>query len=241
MLSLKHDYHAGNQGDFHADGRRDDAVIRKYGCGLIGLADLLIYLGKETAGQAPERKNGAEDRTENAGLAALFSAGGGSEAAYRELVRRLDAADARVRGALGLNGFAMARAFNRLAAREGLRFSARWSVPEEKLLAELRRMLDGNIPAVFSIGPNLVPWRKNAGVNFYADPEKKDPHVLRVRDHYVTVTGLAETGDRRMLRISSWGQTYYVDFDEYLQYVQSQPPFFGALFSNLLSVKPAGK
>ena len=56
--------------------------------------------------------------------------------------------------------------------------------------------------------------------------------------HYVTVTGVEEystsDGTKIMLEISSWGRKYYVNYDEYLEYVRKNDNFY---FSNILYIK----
>ncbi len=83
--------------------------------------------------------------------------------------------------------------------------------------------------------------------------EKSAPEITKVnsvKDHYVNVTGLynyeakhegnlrnksSKSGFITMLEISSWGKKYYIDFDEYKDYVRKHDNF---LFSNILYIKP---
>lgn len=92
-------------------------------------------------------------------------------------------------------------------------------------------MLREDIPVILSIGPNFpLLWQKkeltlhiqtNEG-SFYPGPA--------THAHYVTVTGMDDT----WLQISSWGRKYFINRNEYLQYVKAHS---ARLVSNILYVK----
>ena len=106
LAELKHTYFAGNQNEFRSP------RIASYGCGLIGFADLLLYLMEQ------------DWRTGGAGG---FATRGGKK--YEEFISRLDRSFARVYSHIGLNGFSMAIAFNRRARRRGWNGTSLSSVP----------------------------------------------------------------------------------------------------------------
>jgi len=156
--------------------------------------------------------------------------------AYRDFLDSLNGTYAKVRRVLGLNGFSMARGFNSYAKMNRMPFRAKWGVRKKDILTDIRRMLSEDIPVVLSVGPNLVPGRKNPGVNFYPAEDKTRSQSVRVLDHYVTVTGVEKEDDKIFLQIYSWGKMYLVDFDEYMRYIKSQPPLIGSLVTSILCV-----
>ena len=92
----------------------------------------------------------------------------------------------------------------------------------------------------FAIGPD-----DEFGVDFYNDLcfTTNDSYYLEnkgkefVEDHYVTVTGAIENRikDNVILEISSWGEKYYIDFDEYEVFVAQHSNY---IFSNVLYIYP---
>ena len=86
-------------------------------------------------------------------------------------------------------------------------------------------MLDKNYPVTFSIGP----VGDDCGIWFYDwIPKDDDKYNFEVQSypyivngHYATITGLLidNVKGQTMLEISSWGKKFYVNFDEYLDYV----------------------
>ena len=92
-----------------------------------------------------------------------------------------------------------------------------------------------------------------------ADTVNRDKHISfeqinSVKDHYVNVTGIYEISEDNasdtitsagrsqernsthttMLEISSWGKKYYINYDEYINFVKKHDNF---LFSNILYIK----
>jgi hypothetical protein len=231
MLELKYPYHAGDQGSFRSDGNpKKDKTIQKYGCGLIGLADLLVYLG-----QSRDKAKTGED------CAAFAAPQQNAELAYRDFVLQLERTSARVHRVLGLNGLSMARGFNTYARKNNLSWKAHWGTAAKELLPSVKAMLEADIPVILSIGPNLVPWNKTPGIRFYTDPGKTGAQTPRVLDHYVTVTAVRESGQQTVLKIASWGKTWYIDFNEYQSYVKHQPPILRTIASNILIIRGTGK
>lgn len=71
--------------------------------------------------------------------------------------------------------------------------------------------------------------------------EVKKPYYYKiaqqnVNSHYVTVTGIIkdEIAGRIMLRISSWGKEYYINYEEYRDYIESTS---GTFTSSIIQVK----
>lgn len=54
-----------------------------------------------------------------------------------------------------------------------------------------------------------------------------DSNETNVSSHFITVTGYIEDNiaEKKMLKISSWGREYYIDYDEYIAYVENYSNF----------------
>ena len=176
---------------------------------------------------------------------------------YLDDIREL-APDFRVRGKLGITGFGLARRMNRIFRREKLPYRSKWSVGRKRLERRLFEMLEADIPVLLSVGPGF--FHKGQHLPLYRrTPEGNYERANSMRDHYVTVTGVltaeemmtsvsdekAETenvvkerskrnGNETMLRISSWGHEYYINFGEYLDHVRKYDNF---LFSSILYIR----
>ncbi len=194
---------------------------RSFGCGLIAAADILRYLGGREedpgTGSTVEKKDYLED--------------------IRELAK-----DFRIRGKLGITGFGLARRMNRIFRREALPFRAKWSIGRRRLERRLPEMLESDIPVLLSVGPGF--FHKHQHLPMYRRTVTGEyEQANTMRDHYVTVTGIfvGEPGadhatERTMLRLSSWGSRYYIDLEEYIQYVKQYDNF---LFSSILYIRRA--
>ena len=75
-----------------------------------------------------------------------------------------------------------------------------------------------------------IEWEKNK-LNFYPDPDRTIARpTARTMAHYVTVTG----SDAEWLRISSWGNPYYIHKAEYCDYVDK---YSSHILSNMLYIE----
>ena len=148
----------------------------------------------------------------------------------------------------------------------GHNYHARWCVMPHNLLKKIKEMLSNDIPVVIAIGPGF--FRKNKIIFYGKNEQKDGKIIFKpltkTKDHYVTITGVTEykTTDKNlqdgfetvnekkslsetvtydnivMLEISSWGKKYYINFQEYLDYVKKNDNYY---FSNILYIKPVGK
>lgn len=231
-------------------------VERSFGCGLIAAADILRYL----RGHASEEMQGDGDATALSGLEELTNFVI-SQRDYLEDIRGL-AADFRIRGKLGITGFGLARRMNRIFRREGMPYRAKWSIGRKRLQRRLLKMLEADIPVLLSVGPGFF-HRKDYLPLYRRTETGAYERASSMRDHYVTVTGLLQAGKgvdggggldknedtgavgipvtgnaaaepTEMLRISSWGQEYYVNYNEYMDHVKQSDNF---LFSSILYIR----
>ena len=94
---------------------------------------------------------------------------------------------------------------------------------KKKRLAVIRDSLRNNHPVILVIGARVLQPFSKKGVNFYKLYEGK--LTLSAKDvsrHFVTVTGIlcpADISEPLYLEISSWGQRFYVNYDELSEYI----------------------
>ena len=203
----------GNQGWFKdTPGGRKGKTLQGFGCGLIGVADIIRYLRDEKEGLTKD--------------------------AYLENVLALEKKYFHILPKLGISGLLLAWGLNLYFwkhRKEMGRYHARWFVWPWNLIKRIKEMLENGIPVLIAIGPSIFTKKQ---LTFF---EKRNGPVeheylprTHTKDHYVTITGLLEFEDRIMLEISSWGKKYYVNWDEYKKYVLKHDNFY---FSNILYIK----
>ena len=119
MVQLSKPYACGSQS------RSKNKILKKCGCGVVALGDLVLHLTGETV----------EDR----------------DGFFRMLLRRY----LPVVPPFGTTGIHLAAAFNRWCRKHRLPYRARWSFSAEMLYPRMEEMLQADIPVVLSIGPDL--------------------------------------------------------------------------------------
>lgn len=231
-----------------------DYIIRNYGCGTIATADMLLYL-------ALQRNDFRSPLTEIA-LSEDNTIHYANYDAYVREVHNLYTKTKRFIAVLGpriaLSFNSYARAYH-----IDYRASWRLTLTYYDMYEIIKEMLSQDIPVILSIGPNTPNfWGKN-GIFFYqkykiedieqnhpenktkeTDTEDKEssnryyyvPLKQNVNSHYVVVTGMEMDPiiGKVMLRISSWGKSYYINYEEYRDYVDT---IGGTFTSSLLHVR----
>lgn len=130
----------------------------------------------------------------------------------------------------GINGLSLALGVNACFFINRYPFTAFWGVPYSKLWTSIQRMLDEDIPVIFSIGPNFPFFWQHHKLRFYC--QRADGAFVpgpQTHAHYVTITGM----DEHWLQIASWGKKYYINRDEYIAYVKEHS---ARLVSNILYI-----
>lgn len=188
----------------------ESETIRKCGCGPVAAYDLLMYM----TGRQQQRSSVPLDVSDyNRELAQLC----------RKVFPLIPP--------FGINGLMLVAGLNYLFKKNALPYHARWMFTGKRLWDRVEEMLQQDIPVILAVGPNFpLVWGKHT-VSFYA--RKRDGSYFpssAAKAHYVTVTGMDET----WLRISSWGQCYYIRKDEYTQYNKEYSTY---LFSNIVYIK----
>ncbi len=196
------------------------AHMRRWGCGVIAAADLMLYLSLHRPGCR----------------GTLFA--GAPPAEEIDLDWYNDRADRLRRRWLpvipwhGINGLALAFGVSVCLRRQGIPLHARWGVRPGRLWARIDRLLDADIPVVLSIGGGFPCFWKKDRLPLYPAPEKCAP-AARTSAHYVIVTG----ADENWLRISSWGRCYYINKAEYCLYTERCS---AGLLCNILDIRGQG-
>jgi len=224
---------------------RQDAAYRmwQYGCGVVALCDLQLYLDKRRARSAimskPEYMSYVDDLQckryrltrgvtdfliglkpwrMTKGLRRYLNQGGKNEYPTQEVIVR----------------WAPFMGFGRASRRE-------------KLLEDICEMLKQDIPVVcayhcfFGEGLGLYECMEDTLDAKVDSSAGKPVPVARVKSHYMTVVevlawqGGEDPGRSRrseadvVIKVISWGRAYYVSFAEYAKYIN--------LFTNVLRIK----
>ena len=93
------------------------------------------------------------------------------------------------------------------------------------MLNRIETMLNNDIPVCL-----LIDSLGNSGVNFKDDKSTtSDPYNYQinkypylVKHHFVTITGLLKDNvkNQTILKISSWGKEYYIDYDQLITFIK---------------------
>ncbi len=193
-----------------------DNRIRSYGCGLVAASDILLYLENEKDSTPAKNRLGMED--------------------YSKRLLELEKKYFKIYHVLGITGTRIARKLNSVFKHENLPYTAKWGTGEKDFLDCIEEMIDNNIPILFSVGPGYMHKErvKLYKINVYNNKTVFSEDTT-VKDHYMTITGIVygEEEKKVMLELSSWGKKYYLDYDEYADYVTESD---NTLFSSLLYI-----
>lgn len=216
--------------------RSKNNIIRAFGCGLISAVDILAYIEKTEKQSELNGFHGHPEGEECTDECMTLEE-------YRERINQFERIHFHVSYWLGIPGTRLARKMNRFFRRKKLPYRAKWGMSGKKLLTRLKEMLAADIPATLGIGPGFF---KKDRLGLYVMKLDKEgqfesgnlKYSLKrkgtTKDHYVTVTGIVEDEERTLLEISSWGRKYYIDFNEYTDYVKKCDNY---IFSNILYIR----
>lgn len=183
--------------------RAQKSITRRCGCGVIACTDLSLYVAGRRQPIPSDEYNTLAETMRRK---------------YLPLLPRF-----------GTNGWMLAWGMNRYFKKHGIRLRAGWGVRKGRLRRAMGEMLSRDIPVILSIGQNFpFIWRKNR-LNLYRLTDSGYAAVSSTKAHYVTITGM----DDSWLHISSWGQKYYINWDEYVEYVERHSSW---IISNILYI-----
>lgn len=221
-----------------------DHILRNYGCGTIATADLFLYLAlQHTSMQSDEStaalKGGMPVKYEN----------------YEPYIRIINDKYTKTRRFIAVLGPKVASAINSYSNDYGFGLKATWKMKLTyyDMYDMIEEMLSKDIPVILAIGPNSPNIWGKKGIPFYERKEidyrdtdgkstvRTKPYYYQaikqdVNSHYVTVTGIIkdDVAGRIMLRISSWGAMYYINYEEYRDYIDAAG---STLTSSIVQVK----
>jgi len=238
-------FYGGSQMWFPTNHRYSkDYILHSYGCGTIATADMFLYLALQNVTlQSPETEIALRGATEV------------SYDNYDPYVRIINDNYTKTRRIIAVLGPTIASAINKYSSSYNFGYQAiwKWSLTYYDMYDIIEEMLQQDIPVILSIGPNTPNLWGKKGISFYERREIEylentelgseilKPYYYKavkqvINGHYVTVTALIkdDVTSRIMLRISSWGKQYYVNYEEYREYVETTS---GTFTSSVVYVK----
>ena len=196
--------YGGDQGWFSG------SLLKKYGCGVIAGTDALLYLSLYK-----DYCHGREfDQEEGNGI--------WEEDRYRELVREMHRRYFPVIPGFGMPVWFLAAGMNRYFRKNRIPLKASFGVLGRNIWIRMAAMLAPDIPVILAIGPNLSLFRRKNKLNFYVKQGESYVCACQAAAHFVTVT----TVEGNYLKISSWGKEYFLDIQEYMDYVKKYSSYF---------------
>ena len=200
-------------------------TLLKYGCGVVGMGDVLLYMGLHRPSCSTDLQYGIE--REDGML---------STPRYERYLRRLRRKYLGIIPGFGVPGFLVPLAMNRYFRHYRMDFRARWCVSHTKLYRRIEESLAKDLPVLLAIGQNIPFWGKHK-LKLYRQENGKYLPAAEVKAHFVVVTGL-ENG---YLQVSSWGREYYISWQEYVSYVKKHSSFLVSNICLVAEKKKKGK
>jgi len=182
----------------------ENAVMKRCGCGVIAAADLLIYLARSRVSCNKGPAGGFCDKKVI------------DHESYETFTASLRRTYLPLLPPAGMTGISLALGLNVYFTRWKLPLHARWAVKQQKLWESMEKMLENDIPVIFAVGPNFPLVWENHRLNFYFKTGGSYVKANSAKAHFITLTGI----DRDWLEISSWGRRYFINRNEFTQYVQ---------------------
>lgn len=216
----------GGDQNFFADAPEGtaDARKQKMGCGVTAFCDMLLYLGGASRTYCIR---------ENENYINRILSEEEYKAYYNTIYNLLGQISAR--GNNGLSGLRLSVRFNRISRRERWKLRAKWGMSGRRLYGRITEMLEGEIPVILCIPLLFGKKNKDQGITFYQ--KKKDGYhaMCRVSAHYVVITEVVEESGSIYFGISSWGEKYYVNWQEYKTFIHRH--FLRTILGNILYIR----
>ena len=175
------------------------------GCGIVGAAELLIYLSRNHGFVCP-------GLLQDVPFKDTISAEN-----YDTLLKKIASRYLPIIPRAGINGAELAAGVNLIFKKYSVPLRARWGIGTRGFYEDIESMLIKDIPVIISVGPNVPKFWGNDRVDLYSmrgDGELEKS--TSVKAHYMIVTGL----DGERIKVSSWGQEFYIlrsDYDNYVK------------------------
>lgn len=180
-------------------------IHRKYGCGVIAATNMILTLLKKDNYIVSYEK-------------------------YMEFIRKNAINKFLIIPAMGIDGFSLAFGVQRIMKKEKLPYRVHWGCFSKNIMEKIETMLEEEIPVILAVGPAFRGGKGKLGVTLYKGRNQKYYPCQTIKGHYVTVTAM----DQEWMKISSWGECYYINKMEYLNYMKTGS---FPLFTNVLLLK----
>lgn len=202
--------------------------IKRLGCGLVSVADILLYLSMSNSKYSTEETNKVTDTDDSRYI---------EYKAYMKYLLDMERKYFHIKEHLGLLGTKAAAGIEKYSAKYHLGLKASWCMSKREILPRIKEMLSNDIPVmlsgdtIYKKGVMLYVW--DVGEQSYVRPP--DGIKNNFRSHYVTVTGLVIDDEKHetWLEVSSWGKRYFIDYDQYMDFIDKKSL---PLFSNILYI-----
>lgn len=194
-------YYGGDQGWF--DG--ENPQLKEHGCGVIATVNLMLYMSGRTNLTQEEYMQEVRNFLKwnfPVGIDFFFGT--------------------------GYDVFSMTIYLNEFFDANSIDASAYWKVTRDGMLEDIEQMLSDNIPVILEIGDGKEDENEvKDKITLYTLSKGEYVATKMTQNHYVTVTGIIEYENQdethqTMLEISSWGEKYYMDYDEYMDFIERQ-------------------
>jgi len=237
-------FYGGSQMWFPAtDWKCKDYIIHNYGCGTIATADLFLYLALQNP-----RLNTPDTEIAIRGGSQIYDE---NYDQYIHFINDHYTKTRRVIAVLGtkiassINSYSKAYGLGLQASwKLKLTYYDMLEIMEEMLSQDIPVILSIGPNTPFIWGKKGIPFYELRKIEFRVnEPQGNDDttqpvngnvSVIKkayyyklaypdINSHFITVTGIIrdDIASRYMLRISSWGKQYYINYEEYRHYVES--------------------
>lgn len=198
-------------------------MMRKYGCGVVGMADVLLYLGLHQTSCETDLLYGM-----------LREDGLLSYPRYERYLIKMRRRYLSIIPGFGVPGFFLPVAMNHYFRHYRIDLRASWCIRPGKILPRIEEMLRQDMPVILAIGPNFpFVWGRQK-VTLYRKDNGEYLPASEIKAHFVVVTGMMDG----YLQISSWGKEYYLSWAEYQRYMKK---YSTCLTSNICRIREKKK
>lgn len=198
-------------------------IMRKYGCGVVGMSDVLLYLGLHHTSCETDLLYGM-----------LREDGFLSYPRYERYLIKMRRRYLSIIPGFGVPGFFLPLAMNRYFRHYRIDLRASWCIRPGKILPRIEEMLRQDMPVILAIGPNFPYVFGRHKVKLYRKENGEYLPATEVKAHFVVVTGIIDD----YLQISSWGKEYYLSWAEYQRYMKK---YSTCLTSNICRIRERKK